>query len=242
METIDSLYSEGIKLIQAKDGYRFSLDPVLLAYFVTLRDGEDVLDLGTGCGVLPLLLARRDPGLRAVGWERQPQMVDRALRGVGLSGMSQRISVVEADLRDHRELVAAESFSLVVTNPPYRAMTSGRIAPGDERAAARHELAGGLNDFLVAASWCLKGGGRFAIVYLAERLSELLVGMTGVGIEPKRLRMVHSRAGKSARMVLVEGRKGGNPGLHVEAPLYIYRQDREIRDYTDEVLQIYGEE
>lgn len=240
METIDTLYNAETKLIQTRDGYRFSLDPVLLADFVTLRDGGDILDLGTGCGVLPLLLARRDPTLSVVGWERQPQMVDRALRGMEQSGMSSRIRIIEADLREYRELAVAGSFNLVVTNPPYRTIASGRIAPDGERAAARHELAGGLPDFLAAASWCLKNGGRFAIVYLAERLSELLVRMVDVGIEPKRLRMVHPRVGKPARMVLIEGRKRGNPGLDVEAPLYIYKQDNANRDYTDEVLQIYG--
>ena len=241
METIDSLYSENIKLIQVRSGYRFGLDPVLLADFVTLSGEELVLDLGTGCGVLPLLLARRSAGLRVVGWERQPQMVDRARRSVELSLMAERVSIVGTDLREYRDLVAAGSFGLVVSNPPFRAMDTGRIAPGDERAAARHELAGGLNDFLAAASWALKYGGRFAIVYLAERLSELLVAMSAVGIEPKRLRVVHPRRGAPARLVLVEGLKGGKPGLDIEPPLYIYRQGDGSRDYTDELLRIYEE-
>ncbi len=168
-------------------------------------------------------------------------MVDRARRGVELSGMAGQVSIVEADLRDHRHLTAAGSFDLVVSNPPYRTAETGRVAPDDERAAARHELAGGLEDFLAAASWSLKYGGSFAIVYLAERLSELLVGMTAVALEPKRLRAVHPRQGEAARMVLVEGRKGGGAGLQVEAPLYIYKSDAGSRDYTDEVLRIYAE-
>jgi tRNA1Val (adenine37-N6)-methyltransferase len=241
METIDTLYNESLQLIQARNGYRFSLDPVLLADFATLCGEERALDLGTGCGVLPLLLARRSVALQIVGWERQPQMVDRARRSVALSQMAGRISIVEADLRQHRDLAPVGSFSLVVSNPPYRTVDSGHIAPDDERAAARHELAGGLDDFLAAAGWCLKNGGRFAIVYLAERLSGLLVGMSAVGIEPKRMRMVHPRQGEPAKMVLVEGRKGGRSGLDVEPPLYIYRMGGESRDYTDEVLRIYGE-
>ena len=243
METIDYLHAEKIKLVQAKDGYRFSLDPVLLADFVTLRNGERILDLGTGCGVLPLLLARRDPELQVVGWERQPQMVDRACRGVEMSGMTEQISIVEADLREYRILAAAGSFDLVVSNPPYRIVGSGRIAPVEERAAARHEMAGGLSDFLAAASWCLKNGGRFALVYLAERLSELLVGMTTVGIEPKRLRLVHASHSEPAKMVLVEGRKRGAVGLKVEPPLHVYKCKiiGKNRDYTDEVLRMYAE-
>ncbi len=241
METIDSLYSENIKLIQARDGYRFGLDPVLLADFVTLRGEELVLDLGCGCGVLPLLLARRSSGLRIVGWERQSQMVERARRSVELGRVAERISIVEADLRGYRELVAAGTFGLVVSNPPFRAAGTGRIAPDDERAAARHELAGGLTDFLAAASWALKYGGRLAIVYLAERLSELLVAMSAVGVEPKRLRVVHPRQGAPGRLVLVEGVRGGSPGIDIETPLYVYSEGDGGRDYTDELLRIYGE-
>ncbi len=240
METVDILYAESINLIQAKDGYRFSLDPVLLADFVTLRGGESVLDLGTGCGVLPQLLVRRSAGLRVVGWERQSQMVERARRGVVLSGMGEQVTIVEADLREYPSLAEAGSFDLVVSNPPYRTLRSGRIAPIDERAAARHELAGGLDEFLAAASWCLKCGGCFAIVYLAERLNGLLAGMARVGIEPKRLRMVHARQGAVSKMVLVEGRKRGAPGLKVESPLFIYTEDRAVREYTAEVLRIYA--
>jgi len=240
METIDTFYDEKVKLVQARNGYRYSLDPVLLADFVTLHDRERSLDLGTGCGVLPLLLARRSPSLHVIGWELQPQMVERARRGVELSAMTGQISIVQADLREHRRLAAAGSFGLVVSNPPYRSQGTGRIAPDGERAAARHELAGGLGEFLAAAGWCLRSGGRFAIVYLADRLSELLVGMAAVGIEPKRLRVVHSRRAAVGRIVLVEGRKDGRPGLEVESPLYIYRENGEGSGYTDEVLRMYG--
>lgn len=241
-ETIDTLYADSIRLVQARDGYRYSLDPVLLADFVSLKGCRRGLDLGSGCGIIPILLARRSADLQLTGWERQGQMVERALRGVALSGMAGQISVVEADLRNFRELAAAGSFDLVVTNPPYRPTGEGRIAPDDERAAARHELAGGLSDFLAAASWCLKNGGRFAIVYLAERLGELLPGMSAVGIEAKRMRMVHPRSGDPARMVLIEGRKMASPGLLIESPLFVYRGGggASDREYTDELLRIYA--
>lgn len=241
METTDTLYADSICLVQAANGYRFSLDPVLLADFVTLGDCRKGLDLGCGCGVLALLLARRSPQLQFCGWERQVQLAQRAQRSCELSGLEGRVTVRQADLREHRELTPAGAFDLVVTNPPYRATGNGQVAPNDERAAARHELAGGLEDFLAAAGWCLRHGGRFAIVYLAERLAELLAGMAAAGIAPKRLRLVHPRAGQPARMVMVEGRKGGAAGLVVGPPLYIYRGEGDGRDYTDEVLRIYGE-
>lgn len=239
-ETVDTLFGDSLQLVQAKNGYRFSLDPLLLANFVNIAACGRGLDLGAGCGVLPLLLVRRSKDLNMVGWERQPQMVARAKRGVELSGFGGRVEIVAADLRKFRDLTMAGSFDLVVTNPPYRGSGKGRVAPDDERAAARHELFGGLGDFLAAASWALRYRGRFAIVYLAERLPELLAAMTALGLEPKRLRLVHPRAGEGARMVLVEGLKGGGAGLKVEPPLYIYNSAANGRDYSDEVLQMYA--
>ncbi len=241
METIDTLFDESLQLVQARDGYRFSLDPVLLADFVTLNGCRRALDLGSGCGILPLLLARRDPDLQVIGWERQAQMVERAVRGTELSRLAHRVAFCQADLRHFRDLTKPGVFDLVVTNPPYRPPGQGRLAPDDERAAARHELAGGLEDFLAAAEWALKNAGRFAIVYLAERLAELLGAMSAQRLEPKRVRMIHPRRGEAAKMVLVEGRKGGSVGLRIEPALYIYRSDGARRDYTDEVLRIYGQ-
>lgn len=238
METIDQLYPSGLKLLQAKNGYRYSLDPVLLVNFVGQAKAGRVIDLGTGSGVIPLLLSCQLPCAQIVGLEVQPDMAERAQRNVVLNGLEERIRIVEGDLRQVRDGFTVESFDLVVSNPPYRKPGNGRVAPENERAAARHELAGGLRDFLSAASYLLCNGGRFAIVYLAERLAELLEGMRGVQLEPKRLRCVHSRLGEPAKMVLVEGRKCGGEGLMIEPPLYVYRGKE--RDYSEEVLRMYG--
>lgn len=238
METVDLLQPGGLKLLQAKNGYRYSLDPVLLADFVGAAKSQKLIDLGTGVGVLPLLFSGDESVGEIVGLERQRGLAERAQRNVEINGLSGRIRIVEGDLRQIRDLFPVESFDLVVSNPPYRNSGSGRIAPEDERAAARHELAGGLADFLSAASYLLCNGGRFAIVYLAERLAELMDGMREYRLEPKRLRCVHSRLGAPAKMVLVEGRKCGGSGMAVEPPLYIYRSAE--RDYSDEVLALYG--
>ncbi|OHB26341.1 MAG: hypothetical protein A2X84_09595 [Desulfuromonadaceae bacterium GWC2_58_13] len=236
-ETLDDLRSGGLKIIQQKEGYRFSLDPVLLCGFARIDAGESVVDLGAGAGVIPLLLARRTEAAHIVGVEIQPRMADRARRSLILNGLRERVTIIERDLRELRGCLEPQSCDVVLSNPPYRRGGTGRTAPEAERAAARHELAGGLDDFLAAAAYLLKQGGRVYLIYLAERLAELLAAMRQARLEPKRLRCVHSRHGETARMVLVEGRRAGRPGMTVEAPLYVY----EGEGYSAEVLAIYGE-
>ncbi len=237
-ETIDELSLGQLRLIQAEKGYRFSIDPVLLARFAETGAAAKVVDLGTGCGILPLLLAKLTAAQELIGIELQPQQAERAQRNVELNSLQNRIRIIPGDLRRIRQLLPVASCDLVVSNPPYRPPGSGRISPADERAAARHELAGNLTDFIDAASWLLKNGGRFALIYLVERLPELLTQMAAKGIEPKRLRMIHPRQQEPARMVLVEGRKNGRPGLQVEKPLFVYQG--EGRDHSSEILEMYA--
>lgn len=236
-ETLDDLRLGGLKIIQCKDGYRFSLDPVLLCAFARVGAGETVADLGSGSGVIPLLLARRSEAAQIIGVERQAAMVDRSRRSIQLNGLEDRITILEGDLRQVRTLMEAESAQVVVANPPFRKSESGRLSPQSERAQARHEVAGDLADFINAAAYLLGTGGRCYLVYLAERLAELLGLLSQAGLEPKRLRCIHSRTGQAARMVLVESRRGGGVGLTVEAPLYVYDGE----NYSTEVLGCYGE-
>jgi len=236
-ETLDDLRLGGLKIIQRQDGYRFSLDPVLLCAFARVAAGETVVDLGSGSGIIPLLLASRSETTHIVGVERQPAMVARSRRSVQLNGLESRITIQEGDLRQIRSLLSAGSAQVVVTNPPFRKTDSGRLSPQSERAQARHEVAGNLADFVAAAAYLLGTGGRCYLVYLAERLAELLDLLRQAGLEPKRLRCIHSRVGQAARMVLVESRRGGGVGLTVEAPLYVYDGEH----YSAEVLGCYGE-
>lgn len=233
-ETLDDLSTGGVKIIQPKTGYRFSLDPLLLCAFTDLPARARVADLGAGSGVIPLLLARTGKGREFVGIEVQPDLAERAGRSVLLNGLTDRIRIVCADVRELPEAFAGGSFDAVVTNPPYRKAASGRVAPGAERGAARHELAGGLTDFLRTAAFLLNNGGRFYIIYLAERLAELCDEMRTFRLEPKRLRLVHSRNGEPAKLVLVEGRKNARQGLTVEAPLIVYKEGKG-REYTEEM-------
>lgn len=236
-ESLDTLLSGEVKILQPRSGYRFSLDPLLLCAFADISAKSRVVDLGTGSGVIPLLLAKAEKGRAFVGVELQEELAERAVRSVALNGLAEQIRIVRADLRELPEEFAAGSFDVVVTNPPYRRSASGRVAPGAERGAARFELAGGLTDFLRAAAFLLNNGGRFCVVYLAERLAELCDEMRTFRLEPKRLRTVHSRAGDPAKLVLVEGRKNARPGLTVEAPLIVYREGKG-REYTEEMVAL----
>ncbi|PNU18542.1 methyltransferase [Geothermobacter hydrogeniphilus] len=221
---------------QSPEGYRWSLDPFLLVAFAGNTCKAPMMDLGCGRGIIQLLLAAG--GAEQVdGIERQPLPVAAARKNLGRLPEPGRFRVVHGDLRLCRELFAAQSYRTVLANPPYRSPKSGRIAPDPERAGARHEMAGGLEDFIRAAAYLLKNNGHFCIVYLPERLAELLSLMQSCKIEPKRLRMVHSREGEGAKLVLVEGRRAARPGgLKVEAPLYVYDGD----DYSAEVREIYA--
>jgi tRNA1Val (adenine37-N6)-methyltransferase len=236
-DTLDELTAAGLKILQAKSGYRFSLDPVLLCTFISSVKNSRVVDLGTGNGVIPLLLSSRNEANLLIGVEIQLQMVERARRSVELNGLDGFVQIVNADIRELHEVMCAGSCDVVTANPPYRGKSSGRNAANGERCIARHELYGGLRDFLRAAAFLLNSGGRFYMVYLAERLPELLAEMRCFKIEPKRLRLVHSRIDEPARIVLVEGRKNGNPGMRVEPSLVVYKGKG--RDYSDEVLAMY---
>lgn len=236
-ERLDDLLIGGLRIIQHADHFRFSLDAVLLAHFATVKKDAAVVDLGAGTGVLGLLLVAL--GAKSVtGVELNPELADMARRSIAVNGLADRLSVLCADVRSIKAegLLAARRWDLVVANPPYRAPGGGAVSPRGAVAQARHELAGGLDDFVAAAAFLLKASGRLAMVHLPERLTDVVAAMRGAGIEPKRLRLVHPLPDKAAKLLLVEGVSGARPGLAALPPLFVYGGDG---GYTGEILAYY---
>ena len=235
LETVDRVFDGRVAVVQGRGGYRFSLDSLLLAGFVAVRGRERIVDLGAGNGVVALSLAVLHDGVEVVGVELQEAMVERARRGVVLNGLGERVRMVAGDVRALDKELASGSFDVAVCNPPYRPPRSGRVNPDAERLLARHEVEGGLADFVRAGAAVLRQRGRMCLVYPAERLVELFAAMRAHRLEPRRVRFVHSFAGAPATRVLAEGVKQARTGLSVAPPLFLYRGEDE---YTDEMARL----
>ncbi|NCC24361.1 MAG: methyltransferase [Deltaproteobacteria bacterium] len=225
--TEDSISARGLfprGLDQPTEGYRFSFDSLLLAAFAPA--GRRILDLGAGCGVvgLTILLHRIDSESRIVGLERTPVLADCAERNAISLGFGSRYDLIRGRVEDlpGARWFDAGSFDGAVMNPPFRSPGSGRVSEREEVRSARFAGGGVLKAFVQGAAWAVRTGGWAAVVFPAERLSELLVLLTGVGLEPKRLVMVHPRRREPARLVLVEARRNGSPGLIIEPPLVLH--------------------
>ncbi len=216
-ETIDEFMNGRLRLIQSKNGYRFSIDAVLVSEFVSTKPGDIVVDLGAGCGVISLLLLLTRDIAYAVGIEIQPDLADQARRNTALNGFSNKMGIVLADIRS---LPLAPCIAdVIVCNPPYRRKNSGRVNPDLQRAIARHELKATLDDIVESSERILKPGGKLAIIYPAGRLVDLLVRMRSLGLEPKRARVIYPTIQSESKMVLVEANKGGKAGLKILPPL-----------------------
>lgn len=230
--TLDPFYRGALTLQQPEKGYRFSIDAVLLATQARPRAGDLVVDLGTGCGVVALLMAGRCSELTIYGVELQAELARLARRNVRQNHLEGVVQIIEADINVLGGKHLPRPADLIVTNPPYYKLASGRLNPDDQRAVARHELRLNLDQLLAAVKRLLRTGGRLVCVYACERLTDLLAGMRHSGIEPKSLRMVHSRSQDEAKLCLVEGVQQGRPGLKIQPPLVIYAPDG---DYSEEV-------
>lgn len=236
-ERLDDLRIGGLKIFQNERQFCFSLDAVLLAHFATLRKEARIMDLGTGTGVIPLILTARG-AQNIMALELNEQMVHLARKSIVYNALEEKISVCSGDLREINALFSAETFDLVISNPPYRPLNNGKVSALDGIAAARHEITANLLDVVRAAAYLLRTKARFAMVHLPERLAEIVHAMQSLHIEPKRLRFVQSTVGQKPKMVLIEGVKGAAPGLEVEAPLIIYRNLPGGR-YSEEMLHYY---
>ena len=235
-ETLDQLTGYDLRLVQPKHGYRFSLDPLLLADFARVRSGERAVDLGTGCGIVALLLARLEESCTVTGVEFQPVMAGIATRNVLLNNLSQRVEVVSEDVLSLKARFPVDSFDLVVSNPPYRRPGTGKVSPRAGRDDARHETSATLADFMAAAKFLVKPSGRICFIYHTCRLAELMTQAALQKLGVLRLRMVHGNDSAPARMFLVELVKGRVGELRVEPPLIVRDENG---DYSSEKLRIF---
>jgi tRNA1Val (adenine37-N6)-methyltransferase len=216
-ESIDNFMEGRLKVIQSKDGYRFSIDAILLSEFVTVRPGDVVVDLGTGCGIILLVLLLAKPVGHVFGLEIQKDLAAQAKRNTSLNGFETKMEVIIGDIRNPP--MARKWADVVMCNPPYRQVKSGRINPDPRRAVARHELLASIDDILMAATGLLRRNGRLALIYPSVRLTDILVRMRRFGLEPKRLRINYPRLKSRAELALIEASLGGRPGLEIGPPL-----------------------
>jgi tRNA1Val (adenine37-N6)-methyltransferase len=236
--TCDSLFKGRLTCCQHRTGYRFSVDAVLLAHFFNPAPTENILDLGTGCGVIPLILAYRRTELRLTGLELQPGLAGLARRNVEANGYAERIVIREGDLREIKEIFQPGEFQRVLCNPPYHKLEAGRQNLESEQAAARHELNADIEAVARATGWLLHKGGKADLVYPAERLATLLTSLRRHDLEPKRLQMVHSYPGGLGKLALVEAQKGSGEELDVLPPFFIYRESG--GEYSPEMARCYA--
>lgn len=236
-ERIDELQRNGYGIIQNRDGFCFGMDAVLLSGFARVREKERTLDLGTGTGIIPILLSAKTKGEHFTGLEIQAKSVDMARRSVLLNDLADRISIVEGDIKEAASIFGRASFDVVTSNPPYMTGKHGLLNPREPKAVARHEVLCTLEDVVGQASALLKENGRFYLVHRPFRLAEIMAAMIKHRLEPKRMRLVYPFADKEPNMVLLEGLKGGKSRITVEKPLIVYQKPGV---YTEEICEIYG--
>lgn len=236
-ERIDDLERNGYKIIQNKEKFCFGMDAVLLSGFANVKTGEKVLDLGTGTGIIPILLEAKTEGKSFTALEIQEESADMARRSVMLNELCDKINIVQGDIKEASKLFGRASFDVVTTNPPYMNHNGGIKNPDMPKAIARHEVLCSLDDVVREAAAVLKDKGRFYMVHRPNRLMDIMRALAKYRLEVKRMKMVHPYVDKDANMVLIEAIKGGGSFMKVEKPLIVYKSEGV---YTDEIYDIYG--
>ncbi len=236
-ERLDDLQIKGYRIIQSPGRFCFGMDAVLLSSFAKVKTGERALDLGTGTGILPILLEAKNKGDSYTGLEIQEESADMARRSVQYNHLEDKVRIVTGDIREAAALFGAASFHVITVNPPYMIGDHGLKNENEAKYIARHEVLCTLEDVLRESGKLLGNKGRFYMVHRPFRLAEILSGMSRHRIEPKRMRLVHPYIDKEPNMVLLEGVKGAHPRMTVEPPLVVYNKDG---TYTEELLELYG--
>lgn len=237
-ERIDNLELKGLKIIQDKDGFCFGIDSVLLSDFAkNIKKDALVLDLGTGTGIIPILLCGKTKLKKVIGAEIQEEVAKMAKRSILLNHLEERFEIVNKNILDLNERYEKQTFDVIVTNPPYKKKNTGIINENEKKIISRHELTANLEDFIKVARDLLKDKGEFYMVHRPERLVDILSLMRAYKIEPKILRLVYSSKNKEPKLILIKGIKNANSFLKLEKNLYIYEEDGK---YTEEILKIYN--
>ena len=236
-ERIDELQRNGYKIIQSPEKFCFGMDAVLLSGFARARKGDVVLDMGTGTGIIPILMEAKTEAAHLTGLEVQEESADMARRSVSLNGLSDKIDIVTGDIKEADKIFKSASFDVITCNPPYMIGQHGIANPDAPKAIARHEVLCTLEDVVRQAAKLLKPGGNFFMVHRPFRLAEIITLMVQYKLEPKRMQLVYPYVDKEPNMVLIEGCRGGKSRMTVEKPLIVYK---EPGVYTQEIYDRYG--
>ncbi|MCR4866285.1 MAG: tRNA1(Val) (adenine(37)-N6)-methyltransferase [Lachnospiraceae bacterium] len=236
-ERIDDLQRNGYKIIQDPCRFCFGMDAVLLSGFARADKGDHVIDLGTGTGIIPILMEAKTEASHLIGLEIQEESADMARRSVALNDLEAKIDIVTGDIKQAVELFGKSTMDVVTSNPPYMIGQHGLKNPDSEKAIARHEVLCTLEDVVKAAAALLKPGGNFFMVHRPFRLAEIMTCLSNYKLEPKRMRLVYPFVDKEPNMVLIEANRGGRSRLTVEKPLIVYKEQGV---YTDEIYEVYG--
>lgn len=238
-ESLDDLMINNLKIIQKKKGFRFTLDAVLLGHFATVKEADRVVDLGTGTGVIPLILSTRAALGQVIGVELQEEMAEMAQRTMEYNKLENLIRIVKGDLKEIHKIIGGGQYNLVIVNPPYYLPGHGMASPAESKAVSRHQLECSLEDIVHSASKLLNYQGRFALIYPAERMADLFALLRSYKLEPRLIRFIHSYRESPSRLMLVEARKSAPPELRILPPLIVYKKPGE---YEEEILRWYGKE
>jgi len=236
-ERIDDLERNGYKIIQNKEKFCFGMDAVLLSGFAVVKKNENVLDLGTGTGIIPILLEAKTEGREFIGLEIQEESADMANRSVALNNLADKVKIINGDIKEAANIFGKGTFNVVTSNPPYMNDMHGIKNPDMPKAIARHEVLCTLEDVVREAAYVLKPNGRFYMVHRPHRLIEIVEMLKKYKLEPKRIKFVHPFIEKEANMVLIEALKGGKSMVKIEKPIIVYKEQGV---YTDEIYDIYG--